>query len=607
MSLISNLKPIFWDHVDKRMAPHKYYFDFRKIWKLTIILTLTVSLIPLLVITFIGYRANREAIDSVNHLRTARLVSNTRRSVSFFIDERKAALDYVNLSDSFEWLVSSHRLETILKNLKNGFGGFVDLGVINDKGIQVAYAGPYNLENKNYFNTIWFKEVMERGMYMSDVFMGFRNVPHIVIAIKHKLHEGGFYILRATLDTAGFNNLLSGIEVSGEGDAFIINKKGVLQTPSRYQGRVLDRLNLKIPEYSERSQVMVMDSATHEPIICISSDQNSNNPSPVTEVNCLKGPLMIGYAYIPETPFILMIIKDMDRLLKPWDQARNRLITFLAISVFAIVIVILGGITYLVNQIYWADKRRLMTMHEVEYASKMASLGRLSAGVAHEINNPLAIINENAGLIKDLIVYKSDLINDGTIEELTDTVISSVKRCAKITRRLLSFARHSEFKTTLVDLKEVVLEVLSFTRKEAEYRSIDLKIDSDDGIPLIKSDRGRLQEIFLNLITNAFAAIKENGSLNISIKKDVEADDLVLISFTDDGHGIPEKDLERIFEPFFSTKTGQGGTGLGLSITYGLIKELKGTIDVKSQPGEGTTFTVRFFINQSDENNEPQK
>jgi signal transduction histidine kinase len=143
-----------------------------------------------------------------------------------------------------------------------------------------------------------------------------------------------------------------------------------------------------------------------------------------------------------------------------------------------------------------------------------------------------------------------------------------------------------------VDLKDIVLEVLGFMEKEAEYRSIHLDVHFDEEVPEIESDPGQLQQIFLNLISNAFAAVKEDGRLEVTGR--MAGEEWVEIRFTDDGYGIPEEDLERIFEPFYSTKTSKGGTGLGLSITYRLVQELGGSIRVNSRVGIGTTFTVRL-------------
>ncbi|MFH1983912.1 MAG: ATP-binding protein [Pseudomonadota bacterium] len=565
MSLLDNLKPKFWNHVDIGLKAELRPYNFRRIWQLTVLMTLTVALIPLVFISVMDYRVTQKAIMSEILLRTARLVSNTRRNMTYFLAERSAALDFVNRSVPFEDLLVPGSLEQLLERLKASFGGFVDIGVINNDGLQVAYAGPYDLAGKDYSAAGWFKDVTVGGVYVSDVFMGFRNVPHMVVAVKHKLPEGCCYVLRATLDTTRLNDLLSGLEVGGDGDAFVINKVGVLQTFSRSHGSIMDRIMLDVPAFSDRTQV-------------VESKPRGG------------GTLIIGYAYIPETPFLLMIVKDKDRLMIPWQRSRLQIIAFLSISVFTIIVVILGGITFLVNQIYLADIRRLAVIHKVEYANKMASLGRLSAGVAHEINNPLAIINEKAGLIKDLFQFKQEYAKDQKLMSLIDAVISSVDRCAGITRRLLNFARHSDMAMKTINLRDTLYEVLGFLGKEAEYRCITVSVSVDDEIPMLESDPGRLQEIFLNLITNAFAALPDNGYLTITAAmRDAQH---VVISFTDTGHGIRAEDVDRVFEPFFSTKIGSGGTGLGLSITYGLVQELGGNIRVTSEVGKGTTFTI---------------
>ncbi len=539
---------------------------------MTVLATLCAALIPLVIMTAIDYRVSRDATVSEIMLRTAQLTSNTKRSVSYFLNDRKAALEFINYNEPHESLVSEKRLSVILQGLQNSFGGFVDLGVINHRGIQGAYVGPYDLVGKDYSGADWFKQVNLRGIYISDVFSGFRNIPHMVIAVKHEIPEGSFYVLRATLDAASINDLFAGMEISGAGDVFIINRQGVLQTKSREFGQVLDKVSFKVPGYSERSEVRVVPSKNEE--------------------------LVMGYAYIPETSFILMIIKHKALLMAPWNQSRMQIIAFLVISSVVILMVVLGGTTFLVNQIYLADGRRLSAFHQAEYANKMASLGRLSAGVAHEINNPLAIINEKAGLIKDLFNFREEYKKDSKLMSLIDSVISSVDRCAEITRRLLNFARRSATSLQEIHLSTVVRDVLNFMGKEAEYRSITIDIDLDETLSRLKSDPGRLQEIFLNLFTNAFAAMEDGGRLSISAQ--MTDNKLMKIRVTDTGCGIPQSDISRVFEPFFSTRTGKGGTGLGLAITYGLVKELGGDIQVTSKVGEGTTFILTLPLNLSE-------
>jgi two-component system NtrC family sensor kinase len=568
------LKPKFWDYHDAAAGPYKPLFNFRRIWKMAVILTSGVVLLPLISITVIDYLVTQHAIESEILLRTARLVSNTRRTVSYFLGERKAALDFIDRDNTFEALNDPTRLAAILENLKKGFGGFVDLGVIDSLGRQRTYVGPYKLEGRNYSGQEWFKQVLDRGVYISDVFLGFRNVPHLIIAVKHNRPDGSFYLLRTTLDTETFKDILSRLEVSGLGDFFIINRQGALQTPSLYHGKVFEKVSLPIPEYAPETRVFEW--------------KNAEAP-----------PLIIGYRYIEDTPFILMVVKQKEALMRPWYETRMKLIGFLAASIVAILIVILGGATYLVDQLYEADQRRITTLHQVEYSNKLASIGRLAAGVAHEINNPLAIINEKAGLIKDLFTLKDDYVKDQKIIGLVGSVLTSVERCATITRRLLAFARHMETSIKQpINLRDLIHDVLGFLAKEAEYRSISVTVDVPENIPQFESDRGRLQQIFLNIFNNAFAAMSDGGRLEVTVRG--EDKNFVSVSIADNGCGIPEEDLKRVFEPFFTTRANKGGTGLGLSITYGLAQELGGSISVKSEVGKGTTFIVFLPLNREE-------
>jgi len=546
MTFLSKLVPKFWGQKHRGKRGYKQLVNFKRMWKLTVLLTISFGTIPLFIMAIIDFRIGKESMESEILLRTSRLVSNTRRTIAYFLDERKSALNYVNRNETFNNLVSKKYLKRILSNLEKSFGGFIDLGVINDRGIQISYAGPYDLQGKNYGESNWFKEVVEKSVYISDVYMGFRNIPHMVIATKHRLKNGGYYVLRATLDTSKFNDILSGLVIGGDGDAFLINRDGIVQTPSRYHGYIFDKIDIPIPEFSQRSHVKESSSKIGEPVI-------------------------LGYAFIENTPFILIIIKNKALLMAPWRESRLQILSFLILSIFFIVIVVLGGISYLVNQIFHADQHRLLAIRQAEYSNKMASLGQLSAGIAHEINNPLAIIREKAGLINDIFAFNEKYSEDSKLTKLIDSIISSVDRCAEITWRLLGFARHSHIKIRSVNLNQIINEVLSFLDKEARYRSISIKIDIPNEVSTIVSDYGRLQEIFLNLITNAFAAVSDNGLIEIKASK--TSNDMVRLTFTDNGHGIPESDLALIFEPFFSTKLGSGGSGLGLSITYRLVEE----------------------------------
>jgi signal transduction histidine kinase len=565
MSILRRLKPSFWDHGDTGKEPFKHLFNFRRIWKMTVLLTAGVALSPVISMVIFDYNVTHDAMKSEIVLRTSRLVSNSRRSVSFFLTERKAALDFIVHHHTVKELKDPAALTELLEALQKAFTGFADLGVIDASGRQHTYVGPFKLVGKDYSGQGWFEEVQTRGVYVSDVFLGYRQLPHLVIAVKQNLPDGSFYILRAALDTQRFNHLLSELEVSGGGDAFIVNQQGTIQTPTRWHGKVLEKMSLPVPGYSPETRVLQYQGVGGEPLV-------------------------VGYAYIAKTPFILMIVKHHGELMKPWYKTRKELFAFLAASITVVLLVILGVATHLVNKIHDADDKRVTTLHHMEYSERMASIGRLAAGVAHEINNPLAIINEKAGLIHDIFTLKEECAGDQKLIGLVESIQSSVERCGAITRRLLSFARHMDVDIRPVKFKGLIEEVLGFLGKEAEYRGIKVNVEVWDQIPTIESDRGKLQQILLNLVNNAFAAMADGGHLDIKVYR--RSAESISVKVTDNGCGIPEVDLKRIFEPFFSTKKTKGGAGLGLSITYGLVRELGGDIRVESDVGKGTSFTV---------------
>jgi two-component system, NtrC family, sensor kinase len=571
MSILIQFKPDFLQAAPTSDGPYRYSFDFRSIWKKAILIALLVSLCPLILITTIDYKFTQNSIQSENLLRTLRVGSNARRSISFFLSERLSALSFIVRDNSIEELKDPEKLKGILHNLMASFNGFVDIGLINQNGVQLNYVGPYQLEGKDYSNQPWFQQVKDKNFSISEVLVGFRNVPHLILAAKYLMPDGSFFILRTAIDIASFDDILGTLQLSGRGDAFLINKSGIIQTPTIYHGNLFEQFPHDVPNYSPNTEIREeVDKAGNEVIICS--------------------------AFIPESPYILIIIKQKDELMKPWRTTRNKLIGFLVISISLILLVIFGLVTYMVNKMYLLDQRRLSSVHKMEYSNKLASIGRLSAGVAHEINNPLAIINEKAGLIKDILSYSEIPVQNPRVIELIDSVLSSVERCGTITKRLLSFARHMDSTFETINLPNVIHDVLGFLHKEAEYRNIVITTDFADDIPEFKSDRGKLQQIFLNIINNAFSAMKTAGRLNIVIRHHSD-ENTIVATITDNGCGISEGDMGKIFEPFFSTKTRQGGTGLGLSITYGLAMELGGKINVASKLGQGTSFFITLPIN----------
>jgi two-component system NtrC family sensor kinase len=274
-----------------------------------------------------------------------------------------------------------------------------------------------------------------------------------------------------------------------------------------------------------------------------------------------------------------------------WSSFRRRLVLIFLCCTAACLVISYSLSSMLTNRIRETDEKRQSLLTEAEHSNKLASIGRLAAGVAHEINNPLAIIDQKSGLMHDLLGLTEDFKYKGKFCTSIAGIQNSVGRCKAITHRLLGFARRMDVVLEEIELNELIQEVLNFLEKEAMYNRIRMELHFQKDLPTIYCDKGQLQQIFLNIINNAIDAIGKDGLIEIGTS--LQGGD-VLVRIKDSGPGIPPNILKHIFDPFFTTKAPGKGTGLGLSITYGLVKKLGGEITVSSEVGKGATFAIRL-------------
>jgi two-component system NtrC family sensor kinase len=231
----------------------------------------------------------------------------------------------------------------------------------------------------------------------------------------------------------------------------------------------------------------------------------------------------------------------------------------------------------------------------------LAAIGELSAGISHEINNPLAIIRQEAEWMQ-ILLKKLPCADSKEVTELLGSahqIFQQVDRCTKITRNLLDFARKREPVIQAVQLNRIIEDMTRLMEKEARDNHITIVRYYDEELPVIHSDAPQLRQVILNFLTNATHAIGKDGVITLTTRlKDSDAVELVI---SDTGCGIPAENLPKIFDPFFTTKAPGKGTGLGLSISHGIIQRLGGRIGVESQVGRGTEFRITLPLSRASE------
>jgi two-component system NtrC family sensor kinase len=253
----------------------------------------------------------------------------------------------------------------------------------------------------------------------------------------------------------------------------------------------------------------------------------------------------------------------------------------------------------MVQHVEHADREQEMMNEQVIEAGRLASVGELAAGIAHEINNPIAIMVEEAGWIGDLLQEEEIKESENVTEfrRALNQIGVQGQRCKEITHKLLSFARRTDPRVREVQLNELVEEVVGVSEQRSRFGNVKVSLHLDPSLPAVAVSPSEMQQVLLNLINNAIDAIGPGGG-DVEITTRVDKENVV-VDVQDNGQGIPKAIQARIFDPFFTTKPVGKGTGLGLSICYGIVKKLGGDITVNSAVGVGTTFHIHMPIHSS--------
>jgi two-component system NtrC family sensor kinase len=541
--------------------------EYKKLWWKIIFTALGFSLIPLFALgSTIYYQFSVSYTEKITeNLRT--LIENRRNALDLFFDERVSQLVTMAGTRSLKELTDESNLGIIFNIMQTRSKSFIDIGIIDQDGHHLAYVGPYReLKGVNYKSEDWFQSVMSGGVYISDVFLGFRKFPHFIIAVLGR--EGNkTWILRATINSDIIDEIVRGAQIGKKGDAFIINKRNILQTAPRLSGEIFG--HPRTPDFS-RSNDTFVEKLTGE-----------------------GERALYAVTVIKNTRWILVIKEDPQEQLTPLLRARFIAISLLIAGVLLIVLGTVFSTRLMMQRLVAIEREKAASEDLVIQSSKMAALGKMAAGIAHEINNPLAVIAEKAGWIKDLLA-EEDIARSENLKEFEESIGKiehHVERAKKVTHRLLGFARRMEPLQETVDINKTLDDTIDFLENESRYRNIEIRRQYSPLLPKINSDSSQLQQVFLNILNNAIDAINKNGEVLIHTRT-LPKNNEVSIEIVDNGPGIPKEKIDKIFDPFFTTKEVGKGTGLGLSIVYSILEKLGGRIMVASEEGKGTTFTI---------------
>lgn len=496
----------------------------------------------------------------------AAVAESQKNTVDLYLQERIANIYSLLRDETFSYDPGPGQMDAYLRHLQQFSDGFVDIGIYNKDGILVNYAGKHQfLIGKDFSTLAWYSQLKQasRTYLVSDIHSGFDTPPHFTIATR-QVFDGQSIVISASLDPEKVSMFLRSISQGEEVVSTLVNRQG--------QYQVVDPDHGSYPA----SRAFVPPSAV---------------PSGVQEIATDDQPLLVAFTWLKETPWVLLVTQPVSVAQAGMYQARTVLVISTVVITVAFSIIIYLTITKLVANAQMVAENEQQLQEMLAHASKLASIGELATNVAHEINNPLAIIMATSGVIRDMFdpEFELDHSRDALCKEL-EIIDNAALRAKGITRKLQDMGKSRVPCSISCDINHLLGEVIDRLKK-VEFKGKHLKLHTElaEHLPPILAEPDPLKQVFGNILINAADAIVDSGSISIG---STVKEDAVHVTISDTGHGISAENLERIFHPFFTTKGGGRGVGLGLSIAASIVKYLGGTIKVNSIVGTGSSFTI---------------
>ncbi len=540
--------------------PHtkKMFSTMRRNYFIRLIL---IYVLPLfLLISYFFYQYN-ELMSKSRELHLQSIAESKSRLLDIYLIERVSNVINAIESTELKFPLDSLSVNKIYLSLKKYNDAFTDIGYFDTSSIQILYSGPLlQLKNKDYKNDVWFRNLInsEKKYIITDIYLGFRKAPHFTVGVK-KVANGKTYIFRVSLDPQKIYSYMTSTEKAKDVNIMIVNKKGLFQLAPK--------------EISEPMKV--------SPFI-VPINQNLG----LSYYKTGNSERKFAFSHLNEVDWAVITIEKEEFIQSFFNQQITLVIASLGIIILLVLIIFFRS-----KNIVEIEKERILVRLQLEQASKLATVGELASGIAHEIGNPLNIIANEIGLMQDYI--NPNFGYNLKIDELEPhfkKINSAIYRIKDINKKLLTFVRQKDESETVVNINELIDDLISgFFERELNVDNITIKRNFKRDIPNILTSSNQLRQVIINLINNAHDAIKTNGEIKITTDFDKNN---VIIKIEDNGCGMTSEQMSKIFLPFYTTKPVGKGTGLGLSVSYSIIKNLGGTIEVQSKLNVGTEFTI---------------
>lgn len=532
-------------------------------------------LVPLGILSLYFHFQLNVTLKESGKLHLTTLATSQSSTIDLFLQERVVNIFNLFHRTYFTLSPAPADMQRYLQSLREASDAFVDVGFLDASGRQIGYAGPYPfLHGENYSHEPWFQTLIaqEQNYHITNIYLGFRNKPHFTIAVK-QYFEGRPAVMRATLDPDKFYMFLRTMSLGKGVNSSLVSREGAWQVVDPDKGVLLGSSDFMSSEEEGAGAQEIASSGETE---------------------------LVAYAWLKEVPWVLLVRQPLGVAYATMYRARRIMIASTSALVLILLTVVWLTTDRLLRRAQASEEARKSLKSQLLHAAKLASVGELAAGVAHEINNPLATIASESGWIGDMLDPRFGMeLSVHKIRESLKQVDQAVFRAKNITHKLLNFARKSEPRLSLCGVNQILEDVVGGL-KEQEFTVSNIRLVRDyaAGLPEVLLDPDQIRQVFLNLINNAQDAMEGPGTITLKTEK---AEQSVRVTVADTGRGMTTEEMEKAFFPFYTTKEVGKGTGLGLSVSLSIVEAMGGRIEVQSLPGAGSSFTVVFPIELAEE------